>query len=61
MCLKKLYENVPVDVKCKKTKCVCSLESIIQLKQESNYKVCAGIEFACVFMLKLYDSVGSKE
>jgi len=40
--------------------CVCSLESMLQPKYESNHKVCAGIEFACVFMLKLYDSTGSK-
>ena len=25
--------------------CVCNLESMLQLKQESNEKVCAGIEF----------------
>jgi len=31
------------------------------LKQTSNDKVCAGIEFPCVFMLKLYDSARSKE
>ena len=41
--------------------CVCNLESMLQLKQESNDKECVGIEFACVFMLKLYDSAGSKE
>jgi hypothetical protein len=41
--------------------CVCNLESMLQLKQESNEKACAGIEFACVLMLKLYDSAGFKE
>jgi len=60
MWLKNFYENVLVDVKCKK-KCVCNLESMLQLKQTSNDKVCAGIEFPCVFMLKLYDSARSKE
>jgi hypothetical protein len=28
--------------------CVYNLESMLQQKQESNDKVCAGIEFACV-------------
>ena len=28
---------------------VCNLKSMIQLKHESNDKVCAGIEFACVY------------
>jgi hypothetical protein len=41
--------------------CVCNLESMLQLKQESNDKECVGIEFTYVFMLKLYDSAGSKE
>ena len=41
--------------------CVCNLENMLQLKQESNDKVCAGIEFACVFMLKLNDFAGPKE
>jgi hypothetical protein len=41
--------------------CVCNLESMLQLKHESNDKECVGIEFTCVFMLKLYDSAGSKE
>jgi len=41
--------------------CVGNLKSMLQLKQESNDKACAGIEFACVFMLKLNDFAGSKE
>ena len=44
-----------------KKMCVCNLERMLQLKQEPNDKACAGIKFACVFMLKLIDSVGSKE
>jgi hypothetical protein len=46
MWLKNLYENVLVDIKSKN--CVCNLESMLQLREESDDKLCAGIEFACV-------------
>jgi hypothetical protein len=60
MWLKNLYENVLVDVKCKKYVFV-TLKACYSWNKNLMTKYFAGIEFACVFMLKLYDFAGSKE